>query len=53
MKYDMNYVLEHVNKNGKVTMHFFDDIDDISFNEEMSPEEALKTLNEEYGCYLV
>ena len=50
MKYDMQYVLEHVNENGKVIMHFFDDID---FDMEMSPDDALKELNETYGCYLV
>lgn len=53
MKYDMEYVVEHANKDGKVTVHFFDDIDDISFDCVMSPEEALKELNETYGCYLV
>lgn len=53
MKYDMEYVLKHVKENGNVVMNFFDDIDDISFDMEMSPEEALKELNETYGCYLV
>lgn len=53
MKYTMSYVLEHVNKDGKVLVHFFDDIDDISFDMEMSPDDALKELNETYGCYLV
>lgn len=51
-KYTMDHVKKHINKNGTVTVHFFDDIDDISFDTEMSPEEALKELNETYGCYL-
>ena len=52
MKYTMEYVLEHIDENGKVSVHFFDDIDDISFDMEMEPTEALKELNETYGCYL-
>lgn len=53
MEYTMEYVMKHAREDGKVIMHFFDDIDDIDFNMEMTPEEALKELNETYGCYLV
>ena len=50
-KYTLEDLKKFVNENGKIKIQFFDDIDDIEYVEELELENALKELNETYGCY--
>lgn len=43
--YTLEDIKDNIKENGKITVTFCDDIDDICFTRELSPEEALYELN--------
>lgn len=51
--YEMKDIETKINKDGKVTVTFHDDIDDITFTEKLSPEEALYQLNHNPDALLI
>ena len=51
--YEMKDIENKIDKDGKVTVTFDDDIDDITFTEKLSPEEALYQLNHNPDALLI
>lgn len=51
--YEMKDIENKIDKDGKITVTFNDDIDDITFTEKLSPEEALYQLNHNPDALLI